>query len=54
MNRCHAVARRAPGEDVAPAQGSRLHCITRGWLRYYGTQWVSEQIWLTIKLARIS
>lgn len=33
-----------------PHQGERMHCIVRGWLRYYGTQWVPELVWLRIKM----
>lgn len=27
-------------------QGERKHCILRGWLRYYGDEWVPEAVWL--------
>ena len=29
-----------------PTQGERMHCIRRGWLRYFGTEWVPELAWV--------
>ena len=33
-----------------PKQGERMHDFARGWLRFYGTEWIPEHVYFKIKL----
>lgn len=34
-----------------PIQGERFHDISRGFLRYYGDQYIPEYLWIKIKIS---
>jgi hypothetical protein len=31
-------------------QGDRIRCFARGWLRYYGTEFISQDLWISLKI----
>lgn len=34
-------------------QGERVHDFALGWLRYYGTEFISEDLWIRLKIKRL-
>lgn len=42
--------KRTDGVFSAPRQGEWCHDFIKGHLRYYGTQWIPEHVWTSIKL----
>jgi hypothetical protein len=37
-------------KERQPHQGEWMHDFIRGHLRYYGSQWIPQQLWIKIKL----
>ena len=42
--------REAKGEPMQPYQGQWCHDFIRGYLRYYGTEWIPERVWIKLKI----
>ena len=33
-----------------PDQGDLLHCIRRGWMRFYGTSYIPARVWELLRI----